>query len=90
MYLTNYFKQILSSRAVKYLLIATILVSFVETLEHLFVMPFSLSTSQNLILWILSWPMYVSLLMPLCIFGALLGTFVELANTQELAIIQMY
>ena len=90
MYLTNYFKQLVLSRAIKYLLIATMLVSFIETLEHLFMMPFSLSVGQNLALWVLSWPMYVSLLMPMCVCGAMMSTHAQLASSQELAIMQMY
>ncbi|MEC8882388.1 MAG: LptF/LptG family permease [Pseudomonadota bacterium] len=90
MYLTNYFKQLVLSRALKYLLIATMLVSFIETLEHLFMMPFSLSIGQNVALWVLSWPMYVSLLMPMCVCGAMMSTHAQLASSQELAIMQMY
>ena len=90
MFLTNYFKQLVLSRALKYLLIATMLVSFIETLEHLFMMPFSLGMGQNITLWVLSWPIYVSLLMPMCVCAAMMSTYRQLAGSQELAIIQMY
>lgn len=90
MFISYYFNQQVLLRTFRYLMVATMLISVVETLEHIFAMPFSFSVGQNMGLWLLSWPMYVGLLMPICFFGALVTTYTQLAKSQELAIMQMY
>ena len=90
MILTSYFNHQLLSRTIKYILLATVLLSVVESVERLLLLPVTLTIGQNLAMWVLSWPMYMSLLLPACFYGALLATTVNFSRSQELAIMQIY
>lgn len=90
MILTTYFNHLLLSRVIKYILLATVLLSIVESVERLLLLPVTLTFGQNLAMWVLSWPMYTSLLLPACFYSALLATTVNFSHSQELAIMQMY
>jgi lipopolysaccharide export LptBFGC system permease protein LptF len=89
MLLTSYFKHQLVLRTLKYLVLTTLLLSLVESVERVVLLPIAPTWQQHLSLWILAWPTYSGLLMPACFFAAVVATVTCFSRTQELVVMQL-
>ena len=89
MLLTDYLTHHIISKTIKFSLLATAVISVIEALEALVLMPVSISTSHKLMLWVLTWPLVLAFVLPLSFFAGLLTTLVGFAQSQELIILQM-
>ena len=86
----NYFTHQLLFRTFKYAVLLSILISFIESLSHAFLLPISLTMLQHLALWAQSWQWFVCFSLPACFYSAYLVTATGFSKTQELAIMQFY
>lgn len=89
MLLTDYLTHHIISKTVKFSLLATAVISVIQALEALMLIPVSISTTHKLMLWVLTWPLVFSLILPLSFFAGLLATLVSFSQSQELIILQM-
>jgi len=89
MLLTDYLTHHIISKTIKFSLLATAVISVIEALDALVLMPVSISTSHKLMLWVLTWPLVLAFVLPLSFFAGLLTTLVGFAQSQELIILQM-
>ena len=90
MLLSRFFSQAIMSRTIRYAIPATLGISVLELLTVIGGMPITIPISRMTALWVLTWPTFAQALLPLCFCLAILITAVQLADTQELAILQLY
>ncbi|MBL97569.1 MAG: hypothetical protein CMF52_07110 [Legionellales bacterium] len=90
MLLSRFFSQAITSRTIRYAIPATLGISLLELWTVIGSMPVTIPISKMLALWVLTWPTLAQACLPLCFCLAILITAVQLADTQELAILQLY
>ena len=90
MLLSQFFSQAIMSRTVRYTIPATLGISLLELLTVVSGLSVTIPISKITMLWVLTWPTITQVLLPLCFCLAILITAVQIADTQELAILQLY